>query len=121
MNEFDELVSSRGVIMAGRFGPDGRVAEHKSKGLYIDDPAAMEMAHWFCSAATMMFTAMSAALDQLTHSSSFDTTSWLPMSGWSYSGGDYSIAVHGDSFVVAQSAKVKSLDELAGLLRRLNS
>jgi len=30
MSEFDELVASPGVIMAGRFGPDGRVTEHKT-------------------------------------------------------------------------------------------
>ena len=29
MSEFYELVASPGVFMAGRFGPDGRVAEHK--------------------------------------------------------------------------------------------
>ena len=27
MSEFDELVSRHGVLMAGRFGPDWRVAE----------------------------------------------------------------------------------------------
>ena len=48
MSEFDKLVSRPGVIMAGRLGPDGRVAEHKSEGLYIESPAALEMAHWFC-------------------------------------------------------------------------
>ena len=38
MSEFDELVASPGVIMAGRFGPDGRVAKHKTTGLYIENP-----------------------------------------------------------------------------------
>jgi hypothetical protein len=36
MSEFDELVASPGVLMAGRFGPDGRIAEHKTTGLYIE-------------------------------------------------------------------------------------
>ena len=45
MNEFDDLVSRPGVVMAGRLGPDGRVPEHKSEGLYIENPAALEMAH----------------------------------------------------------------------------
>ena len=121
MNEFDELVSLRGVIMAGRFGPDGRVAEHKSKGLYIDNPAALEMAHWFCSAVTMMFSSMGAAMDQLTGGTTFDTKSWLPLIGWTYRGGAYAVAVHGGQFVMAESAKVESLDELAGLLRQLDS
>jgi hypothetical protein len=36
MSEFDELVASPGVLMAGRFGADGRVAEHKTMGLHIE-------------------------------------------------------------------------------------
>jgi hypothetical protein len=39
MSEFDELVASPGVLMAGRFGADGRVAEHKTAGLYVENPA----------------------------------------------------------------------------------
>lgn len=121
MSEFDELVSRRGVIMAGRLGPDGRVAEHKSEGLYIENPAALEMAHWFCSAVTMMFSSMGAVLDQLRGLGTFDTTSWLPLTGWTYRGGDYAVAVHGTQFVVVESAKIESLDELARLLRELDS
>ena len=116
MNEFDDLVSRRGVIMAGKLGPDGRVAAHKSTGLYIENPAALEMAHWFSSAVTMMFSSMAAALDRLTVAGS-----WLPMAGWTYSGGDYGIAVHGTHFVFVESAKIESLDETAGLLRQLDS
>ena len=29
MSELDELVALKGVLMAGRFGPDWQVAEHK--------------------------------------------------------------------------------------------
>jgi roadblock/LC7 domain-containing protein len=36
MSEFGELVARPGLLMAGRFGPDGRVAEHKTTGLYIE-------------------------------------------------------------------------------------
>ena len=61
MSKFDDLVSRHGVIMAGRLGPDGRVAEHKSEGLYLEVPAALEMAHWFTSSATAMFASMAAA------------------------------------------------------------
>ena len=121
MTEFDDLVSRRGVIMAGSFSSDGRVAEHKSEGLFIEDPVALDLAHWFCSAATMMFTAMATAIDQRSHTGAFDTTSWLPMRTWVYSGGDYAIVVHGAHFVIVEAAKVGSLDELAGLLVQLDS
>jgi roadblock/LC7 domain-containing protein len=116
MSEFDDLVSRRGVIMAGRFGPDGRVAEHKSESFYLENPAALEMAHWFCSAVTMMFTSMAAAMGQM-----MVTGSWLPMAGWRYSGGDYGIVVHGNQFVFFEAAKIESLDEIAGLLGQLDS
>lgn len=86
MNALDDLASRHGVIMAGRLGPDGRVAAQRSKGMYIENPAALEMAHWFCSALTMMFTSMGAALDRLTVAGS-----WLPTSGWDYNGGDYGL------------------------------
>ena len=44
MSEFDELVASPGVLMAGRFGPEGRIAEHKTTGLYFP---AMTAPDWF--------------------------------------------------------------------------
>lgn len=80
---------------------------------------ALELVHWFCSAATTMFSAMAAAMDRVSMSSGF--ANWLPTTGWTFRGGDYAIAVHGTQFVVVESAKVASLDELARLLRQLDS
>jgi roadblock/LC7 domain-containing protein len=86
------------------------------KGACLEDPAAMEMAHWFCSAATTMFTAMAAAMDLMEAAGS-----WRPMAGWVYSGGDYAITVYRDKFVFAESAKIKSFDEIRELLHQLDS
>jgi roadblock/LC7 domain-containing protein len=116
MTELDELVARPGVLMAGRFGPDGRIAEHKTAGLYIENPVLTGVAQWFCAAVTTMFGSMAYAVDTLDQSG-FDQTSWLPVRSWSYSGGDYVIAVHGDRFLIAESAKLGSLDELNQLLR----
>jgi roadblock/LC7 domain-containing protein len=116
MSELDELVASPGVLMAGRFGPDGRVAEHKCTGLYVENPALTGMAQWFCAAITMMFSSMAYAVD-LVDQSGFDQTSWLPVRSWTYSGGDYVITVYGDRFLIAEHAKLGSLDELSRLLR----
>jgi len=115
VSEFDDLLSCDGVLMAGRFGPDGRIAEHKSKGLFIEYPPALEMAQWFAVAATAMFHSMALAMDgiRLTRS---DATSWLPQNGWVYFGGDYSVAVHDDRFILAETKKIHSLDELRRLL-----
>jgi roadblock/LC7 domain-containing protein len=116
MSELDDLVASPGVLMAGRFGPDGRIAEHKETGLYIANPAAAGMAQWFCAAITMMFSSMAYAVDTV-EQSDFNQTSWLPVRSWTYSGGDYVIAMHGDRFMIAERAKLGSLDELNRLLR----
>jgi roadblock/LC7 domain-containing protein len=114
MSEIDELVASPGVLMAGRFGPDGRVAEHKTTGLYV--PAMTGIMQWFCAAITAMFGSMAYAVD-IVDQSGFNETSWLPVRSWTYAGGDFVIAVHGDRFMIAERAKIGSLDELNRLLR----
>ena len=116
MSEFDELVASPGVLMAGRFGPDGLIAEYKSKSLYVENPALTGIAQWFCAAVTTMFGSMAYAVDTL-NQSGFNQAGWLPVHSWHYSGGDYVIAVHGDRFMIAERAKLGSLDELSRLLR----
>jgi roadblock/LC7 domain-containing protein len=116
MSELDDLVASPGVLMAGRFGPDGRVAEHKSRGLYVEIPALTELAQWFCAAITTMFGSMAHAVD-LVEQGGFNQTSWLPVRSWTYSGGDYVIAVYSERFVIAERAKLASLDELNRLLQ----
>jgi roadblock/LC7 domain-containing protein len=116
MSEFDELVASPGGLMAGRSGPDGRVAEHKSKGLCVENPATTAMARWSCAAITTMFSSMAYPVD-LADRTGFDQTSWLLVRSWTYSGGDYVIAVYGDRFVIAERAEPGSIDELNRLLR----
>ncbi len=115
MSELDDLVAIDGVLMAGRFGRDWSIAEHRTKGLYLENLAATEMAQWFCAAITMMLSSMAHAIDGM-NQTGFDQTSWLPIKGWTYSGGDYAIAVRGDRFLIAERAKLKSLDELDRLL-----
>ena len=115
MSELDELVARPGVLMAGRFGPDGRVAEHETTSLYIENPAMSGIAHWFCAAVTTMFGAMAYAVDDLTQAS-FSQTSWLPVRSWTFTGGDYMVVVYGDRFVIAERAKLGSLDDLSQLL-----
>jgi roadblock/LC7 domain-containing protein len=115
MSEFDELVARPGVLMAGRFGPDGRVAEHKTAGLLVEIPALTGMTQWFCAAVSTMFGSMAYAVDTVKQGG-FDQSSWLPVRGWSFSGGDFAIAVYGDRFLIAERAKIGSMDELSQLL-----
>jgi len=116
VSELDELIARPGVLMAGRFGPDGRIAEHKTRGLYVENPAATGMAQWFCAAITTMFGSMAYAIDTMIQSD-WNETSWLPVGSWTYSGGDYTIIVEGSRFVIAEHAKLGSLDELSRLLQ----
>ncbi len=112
---FDQLISRDGILLAGRFGPDWRIAEHKSKGLYFENPQAVEMAQRFCAAVTVLFSSMAFAMDEVNRTG-FDQTSWLPQKSWTFSGGDYSIAVYGDRFVFGEAEKIRGLDELRRLL-----
>jgi roadblock/LC7 domain-containing protein len=115
VSEFDELVAVDGVLMAGRFGPNGRVAESKASPWFVENPVTAEMTHWFCTAITMMFGSMAYAIDVVSRGGS-DLPSWLPLKGWAYTGGDYMIAVRGDLFIIAERAKLGSLDELDRLV-----
>jgi roadblock/LC7 domain-containing protein len=115
VSEFDELVAADGVLMAGRFGSDGRIAEYKVDPWYVANPMAADMAHWFCAAVTTMFGSMAYAFD-CANRSGFDLPSWLPVKGWAYTGGDYLVVVRGNRFMIAERAKLGSLDELDHLL-----
>jgi Transposase IS116/IS110/IS902 family len=63
MSDLDELVAGPGVLMARRFGPGGRVAEHQSTGVHVVNPALTGTAQWFCAAITTMFSSMAYAVD----------------------------------------------------------
>jgi roadblock/LC7 domain-containing protein len=117
VSEFDELVSLDGILMAGRFDPDWRIAEYKGAWLLAPNPQALQMMQWFCAAVSAMLSSMAFAVDSVGLGGDLEAPSWLPLKSWTFSGGDYSIAVNGHRFVIAETAKVKSLDELRHLLR----
>jgi len=117
VSEFDDLVSLDGIIMAGRFDADWGIAEYKSASFLLADPQALQMAQWFCAAVSTMFNAMALTVDSVRPGGTFNTSSWLPLKSWTFSGGDYSIAVDRNRFVVAETVKIKSFDELVRLLR----
>ncbi len=58
-----------------------------------------------------MFNALAVAMG------GFSPSTWTPVHGWAASGGIYSVAVHGDRFVVAETEHVGSFDELRQLLQ----
>ena len=98
-------------LMAGRFGLDWRVAETMSRGLFVEYPAGLEVTGSFCEAIQSVFNALAVAMG------GFSPSTWTPVHGWAASGGTCSISVHGDRFVVVETDKVGSLDELRQLLQ----
>ena len=113
MSEFDELVSRKGVLVAGRFGPDWRVAEHKSTSLFIEEPQVFEMMSSFCASIQMMLNTMALGMTRV----SPVPETWWPVNGWGASIGSYSFALHGDRFAIGQTEYLGSIDELLDLLR----
>ena len=116
MTVFDELVSQDGVLMAGQFGPDGRLAEQEVKGLFIEYPPAQEMAEWVCAAVAAMFNTMAYAMNSQSPGAE-SGAGWLPVKNWTLTAGDYFVEVHGDRVLLAETGKVKSFDELRRLMR----
>ena len=114
MGEFDELVSRKGVLVAGRFGPDWRVAEHKSTSLFIEVPQVFEMMSSFCASIQMMLNTMALAVTRV----SPVPETWWPVNGWGASIGSYSFALHGDRFAIGETEHLGSIEELLDLLRQ---
>lgn len=63
-----------------------------------------------------IYGSMALAVDTV-NQSGLNQSSWLHVRSWTYSGGDYAIAVNGDRFLIAGRAQLGSLDELSQLLR----
>ena len=110
MTEIDDLIAVKGVMIAGRFGPDWSLAEHKIQPLFIEVPAAMSVLGTFCAAIQSMLTALATSLGGLT------PAHWSPVHGWTASGGEYTIAVEGSRFIIADTSQLGSLDDVRRLL-----
>jgi len=117
MSELDELVSRDGVFVAGRFGPDWRIAEQKTVPLFLESPTALEMLSNCCASIHMMFNVMAVGMSDVAMSDAA-VASWQPVKGWAVSTGDYLFGMYGDRFMLAESKKLGSIDELLDLLRR---
>ena len=60
----------------------------------------------------MMLNTMAVAM------SGVSVVSWQPVKGWAVSSGVFSFAMHGDRFVLGETDKLGSIDELLDLLRQ---
>jgi len=90
MATLDELAQIDGVVVAFEFTADGKLLDHKADATTSPEVAAM--AAQFCAAVTMSFDTVAKAFSNMTNAS------WLPLQGWVYSGGDYTVVIGGQGY-----------------------
>lgn len=97
MLTLEELLQREGVIAAGEFTPDGKLADYKAKAGMSKEMA--QMTAQFCAAVTGMFNALASAYSELYK------MNWLPQQSWLYKGGDWTVIVVGNRGIFVESAK----------------
>jgi roadblock/LC7 domain-containing protein len=107
MASLNELLQMDGVMAVGQFAPDGRLIEYKANGDMPQDLAAMSAQ--FCATVSMLFGTMAGAFTQMSG------MSWTPPQGWMYAGGDWTVAVGGNTGVFVETAKA-DFNKLYGAL-----
>ncbi len=101
----DDLIKIDGVVAAGEFTAEGKLVDYKAN---MDMPRDMaEMAAQFCATVTMMFNTLAGSFSKLSD------MNWVPQQGWTYSGGDMTVAVGGAGkkgvFIETAKADLKQL------------
>lgn len=97
MAKLDDLLKIEGVVAAGEFTADGKLVDFKSK---MDMPPELAaMTAQFCATVTMMFNTLAGAYTQLSG------MKWVPQQGWAYSGGEWTVAIGGNTGVFVETAK----------------
>ncbi len=85
----EDLLAIPGVVAAGRFHRDGRLHDYVSKRPMPAD-IAEEIAE-VCATVTMLFDTLA---DVFSMKSGIE---WAPQKTWMYSGGEWTVAIGGDS------------------------
>jgi roadblock/LC7 domain-containing protein len=93
----DDLLTLNGVVAADEFTPDGKLVAYQAKMDMSPEVAAMTAQ--FCATVTMLFHTLAGAFTQLSQ------MQWVPQQGWAYSGGDWTVAVGGNTCVFVETAK----------------
>ena len=97
MATLDDLIKIDGVVAVGEFTADGKLVDYRSNQ---DMPREMaEMAAQFTATVTMLFNTLAGSFSQQSQ------MNWVPQQGWTYSGGDMTIAVGGNKGVFIETAK----------------
>lgn len=101
----DELINIDGIVCAIEFNPDGSIVDFRSQVGMSQQMAAMTAQ--FCSTVCMMFNSLANSYSMLSD------MSWAPQQGWTYSGGDWTVACGGNRavFVKTEEADFNQLYE----------
>lgn len=109
MAPLETLLKVEGVIAAGRFAPDGGLLDYQAREAMSPELAAA--AAQYCATVSMLFSTLAPAFSQLSG------MNWTPARTWSYSGGDLTVAVSGNTGVFAEAGRV----DLARLMNVLQA
>ena len=94
----DDLLNIDGVVAVGEFTSDGGAGKYEAK---MDMPPNMDReTSQFASLVTMLFNTLAGAYSELYK------MNWIPQQFWTYSGGDWTVAVGNNTWVFIESAKV---------------
>jgi roadblock/LC7 domain-containing protein len=103
MQTLDDLLRISGVVAAGEFSPDGRLVDYRAT---IEmTPEMASMAATLCAPVNVMFETLASEFMR------YSGMQWLPMRGWAYSGGEWTVAIGGNRgvFVATASADFNEL------------
>lgn len=101
----EDLLGMEGVLAAGEFSSDGSLVEYEANMDMSEELAATTAR--FCATVTMLFDTLAGAFSK---QSGMD---WTPQHGWMYAGGDYTVAIGGNTgvFVETEAADFNRLYE----------
>lgn len=85
MASLEELLNVDGVVAAGEFNRDGTLIDF---GANMAMPTELaRTAAQFCATVTMLFNTLAPAFSR------FSGMNWVPQWGWTFSGGDFTVAL----------------------------
>jgi roadblock/LC7 domain-containing protein len=109
MATLEELLDIEGVVAAGEYTPDGRLVDYKAEMDMSQEMA--EMTAQFSATVTMMFNTLASSYTQMSG------MQWVPQRYWTYSGGEWTVAIGENRGVFVETAKAdfnKLFETLAG-------
>lgn len=97
MTTVNDLLEIDGVVAAGEFSPDGELVEYGATMDMTEEMAAT--AAQFCATVTMLFDTLAGGFTEISG------MEWTPQQGWMYAGGNYTVAIGGNTGVFVETER----------------